>query len=143
MSEEKKGWADIPSLEGLQMDWGYSAENPLGKRKFQRMDNGDVRSIFEVKTVPVRVATGDFTMDGTLSDISGGGLALILKKALAVGQQVKLGFFLGTQKIISRAIVRQCGPIRSAYKIGFEFHDIKEEDSRYINGLYASKVLSR
>jgi c-di-GMP-binding flagellar brake protein YcgR len=143
MSEEKKGWADIPSLEGLQMDWGYSAENPLGKRKFQRMDNGDVRSIFEVKTVPVRVATGDFTMDGTLSDISGGGLALILKKALAVGQQVKLGFFLGTQKIISRATVRQCAPIRSAYKIGFEFHDIKEEDSRYINGLYASKVLSR
>jgi c-di-GMP-binding flagellar brake protein YcgR len=141
MSEEKKGWDDIPSLEGLQMDWDYTGENPLGKRKFQRMDNGDVRSIFEVKAIPVRVATGDFTIDGTLNDISGGGLALILKRALAVGQRVKLGFFLGRQKIVSQAIVRQCAPITSAYKVGFEFHNIKEEDSQYINGLYASKAL--
>jgi c-di-GMP-binding flagellar brake protein YcgR len=143
MTEEKKGWDDIPSLEGLQMDWDYTAENPLGKRKFQRMDNGDVRSIFEVKTILVRVATGDFTIDGTLIDISGGGLALILEKQLVVGQKVKFGFFLGTQKIISQAIVRQCVPVKSGYKVGFEFHNIKEGDSQYINGLYASKLLSR
>lgn len=143
MSEEKKGWDDIPSLEGLQMDWDYTAETPQGKRKFQRMDNGDVRSIFEVKTIPVRVVTGDFTIDGTLNDISGGGLALILKKSLAVGQQVKIGFFLGTQKIVSPAIVRQCVPITSGYRVGFEFRQIKEEDSQYINGLYASRVLKR
>lgn len=143
MSEKEKGWDDIPSLEGLQMDWDYTAETPLGKRKYQRMDNGDVRSIFEVKTIPVRVATGEFTIDGTLSDLSGGGLALILKKSLAVGQQVKLGFFLGTQKIISKAIVRQSAPLKGGYRVGFEFYNIKEEDSQYINGLYASKVFQR
>lgn len=143
MADEKKGWDDIPSLEGLQMDWDYTAETPLGKRKYQRMDNGDVRSIFEVKTIPVRVVTGELTIDGTLSDLSGGGLALIMRKGFPAGKRVKLGFFLGRQKIVSQAIVRQSAPIRDGFKVGFEFHNIKDEDSRYINGLYASKVLNR
>ena len=79
MSEKKKDWDEIPSLEGLQMDWDYSGNDSLGNRRFERLTYGDVTEIFEVKAVPVRVATPEFTIDGTLSDISGGGVAVILK----------------------------------------------------------------
>lgn len=143
MSEKKKDWDDIPSLEGLQMDWDYSGDNSLGNRKFDRLTFGDVTEIFEVKAVPVRVATTGFTADGTLSDVSGGGLAVILKKPLEAGQQAKIGFFMGRRKIVSRVVVRQVAEIQNGYRIGFEFKGIAEEDSTYINGLYSSKVLSR
>jgi len=143
MSDKKKDWDEIPSLDGLQMDWDYSGQDALAKRRFERLSDGDMTSIFEVKNVPVRVATSDFTADGILSDISGGGVAVVLRKELAIGQHVKVGFFLGRQKIVSQAIVKQSIQIQSGYKIGFQFDNIKEEDSRYINGLYASKALNR
>lgn len=143
MSDKKKDWDDIPSLDGLQMDWDYSGNDSLGNRRFERLTFGDVTEIFEVKAVPVRVATPEFTVDGTLSDISGGGVAVILKKALEVGQEAKIGFFLGQRKIVSRVVARQRTKIQSGYRIGFEFKGISEENSSYINGLYASKMLSR
>lgn len=143
MSEKKKDWDEIPSLDGLQMDWDYSGQGPLAKRRFERLTDGDMTSIFEVKNVPVRVATSDFTADGILSDISGGGVAVLLRKELAIDQHVKVGLFLGRQKIVCQAIVKQSIQTQSGYKIGFQFDNIKEEDSSYINGLYASKVLNR
>ena len=143
MSEKKKDWDEIPSLEGLQMDWDYSGNDSLGNRRFERLTYGDVTEIFEVKAVPVRVATPEFTIDGTLSDISGGGVAVILKKSIEAGRQAKIGFFLGRRKIISRVVVRQSAEIQNGFRIGFEFKDIPEEDSTYINGLYATKMLSR
>ncbi|MBT8347813.1 MAG: PilZ domain-containing protein [Desulfofustis sp.] len=143
MSEKKKDWDEIPSLEGLQMDWDYSGNDSLGNRRFERLTYGDVTEIFEVKAVPVRVATPEFTIDGTLSDISGGGVAVILKKSVKAGQQAKIGFFLGQRKIISRVVARQRTEIQNGFRIGFEFKSISEEDSTYINGLYSSKMLSR
>ena len=143
MSEKKKDWDDIPSLDGLQMDWDYSGNDSLGNRRFERLTFGDVTEIFEVKAVPVRLALPDFTIDGTLSDISGGGLAVILKKAVDTGQEAKIGFFLGQRKIISRVVVRQRRKIKDGFRIGLEFKGLSEEDRTYINGLYASKVLNR
>jgi hypothetical protein len=143
MSEKKKDWDEIPSLEGLQMDWDYSGNDSLGNRRFERLTYGDVTEIFEVKAVPVRVATPEFTIDGTLSDVSGGGVAVILKKSIEAGQQAKIGFFLGRRKIISRVVARQSAEIQNGFRIGFEFKDISEADATYINGLYATKMLSR
>jgi hypothetical protein len=143
MSEKKKDWDEIPSLEGLQMDWDYSGNDSLGNRRYERLTFGDVTEIFEVKAVPVRVATPELTIDGTLSDISGGGVAVILKKSFEAGQQAKIGFFLGRRKIISRVVARQTTQIQNGFRIGFEFKDISEADATYINGLYATKMLSR
>jgi c-di-GMP-binding flagellar brake protein YcgR len=125
------------------MDWDYSGNDSLGNRKFERLTYGDVTEIFEVKAVPVRVATPEITIDGTMSDISGGGVAVILKKAVEAGQEAKIGFFLGRRKIISRVVARQRTKIQNGFRIGFEFKSISEEDSAYINGLYSSKMLSR
>ena len=121
MSEKKKDWDEIPSLEGLQMDWDYSGNDSLGNRRFERLTFGDVTEIFEVKAVPVRVATQGFTTDGTMSDISGGGVAVILKKSVEAGQEAKIGFFLGRRKIVSRVVARQRTEIRNGFRIGFEF----------------------
>ena len=143
MSENKKDWDDIPSLEGLQMDWDYSGNDRLGKRKFERLTFGDVSEIFELKAVPVRVATAGYTLDGTLSDISGGGIAVTLKKPIEAGTKAKIGFFLGRRKIISRVVVRQVAELSDGFRVGFQFQDIAEEDSTYINGLYSTKMLNR
>lgn len=142
MPDEKKGWDEIPSLDGLQVDWDYTADTPLGKRRFERLTVGDVTSIFEIKVVSVRVATSHFTIDGRLSDISGDGIAIMLKKRLEAGQHVKMGFFLGTQKIVTKAIVRQVTSVANGYKTGMQFHEMDSGDASYINSLYASKVLT-
>ena len=143
MTDKKKSWDDIPPLDGLKMDWEYTAENPLGKRKHERMTDRDVASLLGVGAIRAKVATQKHTFDGLLSDISAGGMALILGKELSVNQFVKIGFFLGTQKIVSKAVVRRTTPARKAYTVGFQFQDINEEDSRYIHSLYASKRFNR
>lgn len=142
MAEKKSNWDDIPSLEGLEMDWDYTGEGAHAKRRFERLSFDDMTNIFEVKAVPVRVAAPDFTIDGTVNDLSGGGIAVILKKPVEIGQNVMIGFFMGSRKIVSRAVVKQSAPAAGGYRIGLQFEDIKEEDSSYINGLYASKVLN-
>ena len=37
MTKEKQGWDNIPSLEGLSVDWEYEPENAMGKRAKDRM----------------------------------------------------------------------------------------------------------
>lgn len=143
MTDKKKSWNDIPSLDGLKVDREYTVETPLGKRKFERMTAGDMTSMLEVKTIRAKVVTGKHTVDGMLSDICADGMALILKNELSVNQYVKIGFFLGKQKIISKAVVKQSVPVQNSYKVGFQFHDINEDDSKYINSLYAAKRLNR
>ena len=143
MADVRKTWDDIPSLGELHIDWGYKPANPLGKRKHARMSSKDVASLFGIEKIKARVATGKQTVDGLLSDICAGGMALILNTELAVNQNVKIGFYLGKQKIISKAVVRQTAPTRRNFKVGFQFQDIAEEDSRYIDNLYATKILNR
>ena len=143
MTDKKKSGDDIPSLDGLKVDSEYKVETPLGKRKFERMTAGDMTSMVEVKTIRAKVITGKHTVDGLLSDICADGMALILKNKLSVNQYVKFGFFFGKQKIISKAVVKQSVPVQNNYKVGFQFHDINEDDSKYIHSLYAAKRLNR
>jgi len=143
VTDKKKSWDDIPSLNGLKVDREYKVETPLGKRKLVRMTAKDMTSILEVKTIRAKVVTDKHTVEGQLSDICADGMALILKNELSVNQYVKVGFFLGKQKIISKAVVKQSVPIQSNYKVGFQFYDINEEDSKYINSLYAAKRFNR
>jgi len=143
VTDKTKSWDDIPSLNGLEVDRKYKVETPLGKRKFERMTAVDMTSMLEVKTIRAKVVTDKHTVDGQLSDICADGMALILKNELSVNQYVKIGFFLGKQKIISKAIVKQSVPVQNNYKVGFQFHDINEEDSKYIHSLYAAKRLNR
>lgn len=139
---EKKSWDDIPSLDGIGVDWEYKPDNPLGKRAFVRVQKGELHTLFEARQIIVRVADGKVDTRGVLNDISEGGLSVNLKIALSVNQPVKVGFFLGTQKIVSRAEVKQVKKHEGKYKIGFAFVGLKKEYKTFLAGVYAAMILN-
>ena len=140
MTKEKTGWDKIPSLQGLEVDWKYEPENPLGKRAWLRIADNELHSILGVKNIPVKVVSKNFDETGYLLDVAQGGLAVLLKTKLAVGQLLRVGFFLGKQKIVSRAIIRNAGPLEDRFRSGIEFVELDKESQSYIAGIISSKV---
>lgn len=140
MTKEKTNWDDIPSLEGLKVDWDFEPENPLGKRAWVRMANSDLYPLLDVKSIPVKVVARNFDGKGYLIDIAQSGLAVLLESKLAESQQVKIGLFLGKQKILSRAVVRNVRMMQGKHRTGMEFVDLDKEHESFIAGLVASKV---
>ncbi len=138
---EKKKWDDIPSLEGLEMDWEYRPDNPNGKRGHARMDEKALASLFDGQRIQVKVATQETTMTGSLHDICEGGLAVRLDRRLAENEAVRVGLFLGAEKIISGAIVKHVQSRDHAYTTGVKFIGLGRSERQHISSLYASKVL--
>jgi hypothetical protein len=143
MASEKTGWDQIPSLNGLEVDWQYEPENPLGKRSWLRIANTELHAILGVKNIPVKMVLKNFEETGYLLDIAQGGFAALLKAKLAEGQLLKAGFFLGKQKVISRAVIRNVSSLEGRFKVGVEFVELDEEAKRYITGIISSKVFQQ
>lgn len=139
MTQKKSSWEDIPSLDGLEVDWEYEPENPLGKRSWARMANRDLFLLFSVKNIPVKVVARNFDRTGHLLDISKKGLAVLLPARLEREQPVKLGFFLGEKKVLSRAVVRNVSDVEGKYRTGLEFVDLEKNLETFIVGLSAAK----
>lgn len=139
MEKKKSGWEDIPSLDGLEVDWEYEPENPLGKRAWARMANMELFDLLAVKSIPVKVVSTNFDKTGQLLDVSQRGLAVLLPARLPVEQPVKVGFFLGSQKVISRALVRNSSEVEGKYRTGMEFVGLEKSLEDYIAGLNAAK----
>lgn len=132
-------WDDIPSLEGLEVDWQFEPENPLGRREWVRIEKNDLHPFFEVKHIPVKVVSKNFDGKGYLIDIAKNGMAIILNSRLAESQQVKIGLFLGKQKVLSRAVIRNVRDENGRFRIGMEFVDLSKEYQSFIVGLISSK----
>lgn len=139
MAKEKSSWDDIPSLDGLGVDWEYEAENPLGKRAWARIANRELYSLLDVKSIPTKVVSTDFDKTGQLLDISKNGLAVLLPAQLSDGQRVKIGFFLGKHKVISRAVVRNILTMEGKFRIGMEFVGLDKDSEAYIVSLGSAK----
>ncbi|MGB3211233.1 MAG: PilZ domain-containing protein [Desulforhopalus sp.] len=139
MTKQKVNWDDIPSLEGLEVDWQFKPENPLGKRAWVRIVNNDLFPLLDVKKIPVKVVAKTFNGQGLLSDISQSGLAVVLQERLVENQQVKVGLFLGKQKIVSGAVVRNVRVAEDGYRTGMEFVNISKDYESFIIGLISSK----
>lgn len=137
---EKKDWGDIPSLEGLEMDWDYKAENSLGQRAHARLNEEDLIRIFNQPRILVKVATVAGNETGSLHDISEGGLAINLASRLEQDQQLKVGLLLGNEKIISRALVRHVRQRNQQYTCGMKFIDLGGASKSYLASMYATKV---
>jgi hypothetical protein len=136
-------WDNIPSLDGVEVDWDYSPHATLDKRSYIRLDMGVVSQLVEVRTIVVKLATVKKNYDSSLIDISEGGLALSLPVLLDVDLPVKVGFFLATTKIISRGLVRHASEIGNRFITGIQFVDLPPDSAEYIAGFYAAKVLNR
>ena len=139
MTEQKAGWDDIPSIEGLEVDWNYKPESLLGKRAWNRMTERDLLPLFDVQSMPVQVAAKNFDGLGSLVDIGQSGIAVLLDTKLAVSEQVKIGLFFGKQKVMSRAVIRNVGDGKGKHRIGMEFMDFKKEYESFIAGLVSTK----
>jgi len=134
-------WDDVPSMEGLSVDWNFKPISPLGKRAFVRIIKQDIPRIFSVDNIFVKVATVTQTYTGQLLDISKGGLSMILPVLLEQNTLLRVGFFLGPVKITSKAVVKHSRNIETQHITGIEFIDLDSESAGYINGLYASLIL--
>jgi len=138
---EKKSWDDIPSLQGLDIDWEYKPASPLGKRTFIRLKEADISALFETREIFVKIATSENSYTGRLLDISEDGLSLCLTTLLEENRPVKVGFFLGAMKIITKGMVRHTQAKGTRYTTGIKFIDLNKECTEYIRSLYTSKVL--
>ncbi len=143
MTKENTGWDQIPSLKGLEVDWKYEPENPLGKRAWLRIADNGLHAVLGVKNIPVKVVSKSFEETGYLLDIAQGGCAALLKTKLAEGQLLKVGFFLGKQKVISRAIIRDITSFEGRFRTGIEFVELDKECIAYIVGIISSKVFQQ
>lgn len=138
--EKKVNWDAIPSLEGLEIDWEYSTRKGVDKRAYVRLNLDDIGQLFEAREVAVKVATVQQMHNGSLLDISTGGVAVQLAVALEVNQPVKVGFLLGAMRITAKGKVRHIQQLRNSYKIGIQFLDMDTASRDFIGGLYASKI---
>lgn len=136
---DKGNWDDIPSLEGLEVDWQFEPENPLGRREWVRIVKNDLHPLLEVKNIPVKVVSKNFDEKGYLIDIAKNGMAVLLNTRLVVNQQVKIGLFLGKQKVLSRAVIRNISDEKSRFRTGMAFVDLNKEYESFIVGLISSK----
>ncbi|MDO5674227.1 MAG: PilZ domain-containing protein [bacterium] len=143
MNDEKKSWDDIPSLDDLRVDWNFQPENPHGRRDSQRLSDKELSKIFDVPCIAVKIATAEKVSKGLLQDISENGLAIRLQHPLQAGEKVKLGFFLGTHKIICQGTVRHVCQGTRGYTCGIQLQDVDDKFRSHIQGLYASMTLKQ
>jgi hypothetical protein len=140
MTKEKTDWDSIPSLEGLKVDWEYEPENALGKRARDRMSAKELHVLFSVKNIPIKVVSKKFDEKGYLVDISNAGGAILLDKSLVEGQLMKIGLYLGKQKIVERAVARNIVPTKTGkYRTGVEFVELSEDSEVYIGSLISAR----
>ena len=70
--DEKKSWDDIPSLEGLSVDWDYTTQTRIDNRSYSRLDAGSLQQLFETGAIPAKLAIAGETLDARLVDLSKG-----------------------------------------------------------------------
>ena len=139
MKEKEISWDDIPSIEGLGVDWNFEPDNPLGNRAYERLTIKDLNILFQTKKFPVRLVTEKRETRALLVDISQGGVSLHVKDANWEKKQlVKLGFFLGRQKIISKGRIRNVREEQGRVLLGIEFVGLPEEKHGFLSSLYSS-----
>lgn len=139
--EPKKSWDDIPSLDGLSVDWDYKAREKVDNRSHSRLDAGSLQQLFETGAIPAKIAIAGQTLDARLVDLSRGGAAFSVDMPLAIGQPVKTGFVLGPAKILAKGTVRHVKQEGGRTIVGVMFEALNEGSADYIAGLYASKIL--
>jgi hypothetical protein len=140
MIKENKTWEEIPTLQGLEVDWRYQPERSSDKRVWQRIAARELHSILGVKNIPVKIVMDSFQETGALVNVAPGGMAVLLKTKLKEGQRLKVGLYLGKRSVISRAIIRKIRYLEGSFGTGIEFLNLDKESQGFISGMVTSKV---
>jgi len=143
MDNEKKSWDDIPALDlqDLQVEWDYRAEISNDKRRSQRLSDQELVKVFGVPCIPVKIATISSLNRGILQDISETGVAVRLQEALQVNERVKMGFFLGEEKILCKGIVRHVSEGSLGHTCGIKLVNVDEATKTRIHSVFVSVAL--
>ncbi|MDY0389759.1 MAG: PilZ domain-containing protein [Desulfobulbus oligotrophicus] len=139
---KKKSWDDIPSLEGISVDWDYTSEAARDKRVALRISSSALGRLFGAKEVPARIAAKGQTYTIPICNLSEGGMAVSLPVALPDDLVVTVGFFLGQRKVITKARVCHVRPHDIGNLTGLAFLHLGKETVSFIRGLYPSLVLN-
>lgn len=132
-------WDDIPSVDGLSVDWEYVPVNPLGKRVWPRIPKASLCNLLSVRSLPVNLVSVKHEKFGELIDVSPKGIAVELTAQLTVGERMKISFFLGRKKVVAHTLVRNVQGLNKKIRVGLEFMDLKKETGRFIAGLGAAR----
>lgn len=132
-------WDDIPSIPDLEVDWEYKPETSLGNRSNKRLVQKDLKNLFGVDYTPVKMITARTEISGRLVDISQKGLAVLLEKGLQVGETGKVGFHLGKETIISKAITKNSMKLPTNHRVGMAFVGLSGELENYIAELITAE----
>ena len=139
MGTDKSGWENIPSIEGLEVDWEFEAESSMGKRAYSRLTRDDLRHLYKHKNIPVKLVSERGQSTAYLVDVSQGGICLRTKLSHSKNSDlVKLGFVLGEHKVISRGRIKHIRKDNEWTILGIEFVGLTGENQEYIAQLYSS-----
>ena len=122
-----------------EIDWGYEPENSMGNRAYPRLTIQDLSLLFRKKNIAVKLVTESNQCIAYLIDVSQGGVCIKAKISdLSESQLVKLGFFLGKQKLISKGRVKYVRKEKDWSNCGIEFVGLSDVYDEYLAGLYTS-----
>ena len=144
MGQDTPSWDDIPSLEELEIDWDFEPENPQGKRSYARLTAKELFFIFQTQEIQVRLVTEKSQATALLMDVSQGGVSLRTKaEHHKESQLVRMGFFLGDKKVISKGRIKSIRKEKDWVILGIEFVGLPEENNEYIASIYSSVKIKK
>ncbi|MBU0945365.1 MAG: PilZ domain-containing protein, partial [Proteobacteria bacterium] len=133
MSKESASWDSIASLEELGVDWDFEPDNPQGKRAYARLNEKELCHLFQVASIPVKLVTETMHTKALLVDISQGGVSLRTKATnFKESQLVKIGFFLGQLKLISKGRIKNIRTNEGWIILGIEFVGLSEDNNNFL-----------
>ena len=136
---KQHSWEDIPSLDGLEIDWDFKVESPMGKRAHSRLSIEKLSQLYKVSDIPVKLVTEKEQCTASLLDLSQGGVCLKADLSNAeISQLVKFGFILGGHKMISRGRIKYVRKEQDCTILGIEFVGLMGDNQEYIAQLYSS-----
>jgi hypothetical protein len=71
--DKKRSWVEIPSLEGLKVDWEHQPESAMDRRASVRMSMKALAKLFATKEMHVQVFVPGQMHTARLRDLSEGG----------------------------------------------------------------------
>jgi|GEM_PF-6412453 len=128
----------IPLPAGMETDRVDQPDSSHGKRAYARMNEKELAHLFNGQRIVVKVATVEATLTGSLHNIGEGGLAVRLDQRLAENQAIKVGFFLGDEKIIAGAVVKHVQGRNHRYTAGMKFIGLGPIERQHLAGLHAA-----
>ena len=107
MGQEKPTRENLPSQEGLEIDWGFEHVNNIEKRANIRLTKKEITFLFRKNDIPIKLITEKNHCSAFLIDVSQRGVCLRAKvSGCNDSQHVKTGFLLGNQKVTSEGRVK-------------------------------------